>query len=111
MQPSDGQSISDLAKHADQGFFWSAIGWVIAGLTTVSITLIGYIGIRETRRTSALFVWKDKVVDPALRDLPKDYVMKADLHALVVTPNAADHTDIKGHLVRVEEKLDQLLLK
>lgn len=111
MQPSDGQTVQDLAKHVDQGIFWSIIGWIIGGLASITVGLLGWVGVRESRKTSALYRWKDDVVDPALRDLPKNYVMKTDLHALVVTPNAQDHTDIKGHLTRVEEKLDKLLVK
>lgn len=91
----DGQTAADALRHVDQGSIARAVGWAIGTLASIVIALLGYIGIRESRKTSKLFEWKDQVVDPFMADVPKQYVSKHDLELYVHTPNREDHEEIK----------------
>ena len=107
MQPPDGQSVQDLVKHADQGVIWSTIGWIIGGLASLVVALLGYLGVKEAWRTSTLFEWKDNTVDPFMTDVPKLYATKKDIEVYIFEPNRKDHDRILDKL----EDQDKLLLK
>lgn len=108
LQPSDGQSVSDLVKHADQGVIWSVIGWIIGGLTSAILALLSYLGVREARRTSELFRWKDDTVDPFMADVPKVYATKEDIKTYIFTPNTEDHKEIKERLEGMDKTLQEM---
>ena len=52
----------------------NAIGWVVASLLTLVAILLGWDRKSLHSKVSALFRWKDNVVDKALKDIPKEYV-------------------------------------
>ena len=71
----DGQTAVDALRHVSQEHLARAIGWLVTGLVSLVITLLGYIGVRESRKVSGLVKWKEKVVEPALKELPEKYVL------------------------------------
>jgi hypothetical protein len=109
VQPTNGQTVQDLAKHVDQGVFWSVIGWVIGGLAALAATLFGWDRGNTKRSVTALFKWKDETVDPALKELPHTYVTKHDLEVYVYQPNARDHERIMEELGAQRGMLEELL--
>ncbi len=87
----------------------AALGWILASLLTLLAVLVGWDRKTMTNKTSALFRWKDDVVDPALKDIPKLYVSKHDLEVYVHRPNAEDHKRILDELGNQREMLEELL--
>ena len=108
MQPSDGQTVQDLVKHADQGVIWSTIGWVIGGLATLVAALLGWDRTSINRKISSLFEWKDKTVDPFISKVPTVYATKEDIRTYVFEPNREDHREIKERLEGMDETLQEM---
>ncbi len=114
--PPEGQSAVEVVRNVSNSQIAQAIGWVVATLSSIVVALLGYIGVRESRKVSALFAWKDDTVDPFMRDVPKIYATKAEcvecretIHRYITVPNQEAHREMKEHLCSIDEKIDKLL--
>lgn len=87
----------------------SAFGWVMASLLTLLAVLAGWDRKSMNNKVTALFRWKDDVVDKALQDIPKTYVTKDDLRTYVHEPNAEAHERILTDVGEVRSMVEQLL--
>lgn len=105
----DGQTANELLKHVHQDQIAKLIGWIIAGLAATVATLFGWDRGNTKRSVRALFEWKDKTVDPALKEIPQTYVTKHDLEVYVHQPNAKDHERIMEELGEQRGMLEELL--
>ena len=75
MPPLDNQVAADALKHVNPDRIAGAVGWIIASLATLVAVLFGWDRGNTKRSVSALFRWKDDVVDPVLKEFPEKYVL------------------------------------
>ncbi len=64
----------NLLDHIKDETIWSAAGATIVTLGGAMYGMLKYLYKRDRNSITTLYEWKDKVVDPALRELPEKYV-------------------------------------
>ena len=76
--PVETQLGKAVVEQVDHSTLVGIVKWIVTGLLGLISTLLGVIYHRMNRSVSDLFRWKDTVVDPALKEIPKTYVTRQD---------------------------------
>lgn len=67
---------TNLLDHMKDDTIWKAAGAVVSALFLGLVGLIRLLYNRDQKKIGTLFNWKDEVVDPHIRAIPKEYVLQ-----------------------------------